>query len=119
MASSDNRKYLLTTASSEAAFVLKYGKAVDRLLPQYVEWVNNLPMMEWRDPLTGAGASNPEFVIGMICLLYQRKLINISFSDPRAEYFRREPASEQEYLEFVRRDAVRAEARRNMRKNRK
>lgn len=93
----DNRPYLLDTASKKAAFVVKYGGHIEKFRQPYINWISELPMMEWVNPLQGSGASNPEFVIGLVCLLYIEGEINISFSDPSAELLRREPSSLDEW----------------------
>lgn len=93
----DNRPYLLDTASKKAAFVVKYGGHIEKFRRPYISWISELPMMEWINPLQGSSASNPEFVIGLVCLLYIEGEINISFSDPAAELLRREPASLDEW----------------------
>lgn len=93
----DNRPYLLDTASKKAAFVVKYGGHIEKFRRPYINWISELPMMEWINPLQGSSTSNPEFVIGLVCLLYIEGEINISFSDPAAELLRREPASLDEW----------------------
>ena len=93
----DNRPYLLDTASKKAAFVAKYGRHIEKFRQPYINWISALPMMEWINPLQGSSTSNPEFVIGLVCLLYIEGEINISFSDPAAELLRREPASLDEW----------------------
>lgn len=70
-------KYLLRQRYQYDAFKLKWAKLIELKADEYVKWIDSLPFMEWIPLLMKPQEEEP--VIGLICMLYWDKRINITF----------------------------------------
>lgn len=96
--SSDREKYLLRYQSQIDAFRESHKDELRQYAGAYRRWIQSLTMMKWV-PLQ-LRPEDEEVVIGIICILYVDKFVNISFSDDM-RCIRNEPRNEQERLAWM------------------
>lgn len=91
--------YLLRRQAEYDAFRDSYEKLIRERRQAFKDWVLGLPMMQWV-PLRFRSDKEARFVIGLVCVLYWEKEVNISFSDDMS-CIRNEPRTEEETLAWM------------------
>ena len=87
-------RYLLYTSDQITAYKSKYGPFIRKMAPAYTQWVRGLKCWEWVPLRLPQGQE--EAIIGLICLLHIRNIINITFSDDMTR-IQRNPQTDEEY----------------------
>ena len=78
----DLSKYLLYTEDERASFLSRWGDAAESAIIKYCEWIRKLPYDIWFPFIrSGASAAEAAFVVGILCLIYERReYLNCFFS---------------------------------------
>lgn len=96
------KTYLLYTRSQYDAFRIENETLIRERRQAFKEWILGLPWMKWV-PLQFRSEQEARIVIGLICLLYWEKEVNISFSNDM-RCVRNEPRNEEEMLAWMKAD---------------
>lgn len=96
---SDWSQYILRYRSQYNVFRLENETLLLKRSRAYKEWIESLPWMEWV-PLRFRSEEEARLVIGIICVLYWDKEINISFSND-FRCIRNEPRTKEELLSWM------------------
>lgn len=92
------KKYLLYYPSQERDFLAKYPGIMEQYGESYMKWIQGLPMMEWVPLILRPGME--ETTIGIICTLYRRGFVNITFHDSMTQIMRC-PLNDDEFNEWA------------------
>lgn len=77
----DYSGYLLRTQSQILSFRQRYSAYISRQGDAFVAWICRLSSEDWTDFLNGVPEQNIPIVIGVICILFIDKRINIQFNE--------------------------------------
>lgn len=80
------------------AFRRRYAEIIAAKSPAVISWFRALPLYEWVPLRIRSGEE--EILIGLLCLLYQDGIINMSFSSDMC-CIRHEAGSPEEYREWL------------------
>ena len=98
----DNRKYLLRTKEQVLDFRARYVRYISDQADAYICWINRMPAREWIDYLAGVPEANIPAVIGILCILYIDRLIDIDFNETATRIRRnRTDAEDQEFWKHL------------------
>lgn len=91
-------RYLLRTDLAINEFRKRHAKLLRDYSAAYIQWINSLPLMEWTRLTIPEGYG--EYIIGLICCLYDEGSVNITFSHTCTS-IRRDPANDEEYRQWL------------------
>lgn len=91
-------RYLLRTDLAINEFRKRHAKLLRDYSAAYIQWINSLPLMEWTRLTIPEG--HGEYIIGLICCLYDEGSVNITFSNTCTS-IRRDPANGEEYQQWL------------------
>lgn len=77
----DFSQYLLRTPRQIGEFRFRYAGWILSQGDAFVGWIRCFPPREWMDYLSGVPKTNIPAVIGIICILYIDRRIDIDFND--------------------------------------
>lgn len=95
-------KYLLYYDSQIKAFREQYKKKILENRNSLRSWVEGLELERWYNYIRpSAPEAEIAFIVGLLCILYIDKEINITFSEATADKIKRSPKSEEEFQEWL------------------
>lgn len=77
----DYSGYLLRTQSQILSFRQRYSAYISKQGDAFVAWIYRMSSEDWTDFLNGVPEQNIPVVIGVICILFIDKRINIQFNE--------------------------------------
>lgn len=95
----DYSTYLLRTDGQRREFLRHFGRYMAKEAGSYISWIESFPLMKWTRYLAGVPEKNIPVLIGVLCILYCERKINISF-DNTAQMIRREPKDLDEWENY-------------------